>query len=142
MLPDSLERARNLIRVKVQEALLIEMVNCSYRTTKGALDHMQLLLGNNLWGASQFNMSIDSAIEKAGKMAPPAACQRYHREEKSHETLFSSLEKSRGSAGLCLGCVHAATSMRLFLASLITSTKCRGWQSWRRGKPGCGYHKR
>ena len=108
MLPDSLERARTHVRVKVQEALLTEMASCYYGSTKGALGHMQVLLGDNLYaGGWLFMISIDSAIEKAGKMAPPAACQDYHKKQQSKETLYSSLEKLRGSGGLCLGCVRS-----------------------------------
>ena len=68
---------------------------------------MQMLQVNGLWGASPFTVSIDSAIEKARKMAPPPHSQYDHGAQQTKETRNSRLEELRESAGLCLSCVHS-----------------------------------
>ncbi len=65
---------------------------------------MQVLLDNDLWGTSLFKVSIDSAIEKAGKMVYSTD---HYRQQQTKEERYSKLKKLRESAGLCLGCVRS-----------------------------------
>ena len=112
--PDSLQRGRTRTRVSVEDVLLTEMARCCDHASRSACDHLEVLSDKKLLAAPLFRVSIDIAIEKAGKMDHPdgrredeKCCQYAQREAQTKETRYSKSKELRESAGLCLNCVRS-----------------------------------
>ena len=120
-LPDLLEAARTRTRLLLQDVLLKEMEykkrGCCDHASKRAYAHMQALRRNSLWGASLFDMAINTAIEKARKMVHPtfreddwsSSCA-HHKQQQTQGKRHSRLDDVSNFAGLCLGCVRSGNA--------------------------------
>ena len=76
-----------------------------------------MLVKDNVWGASLFKVSIDSVIEKAGKLVLPTH-QYTCKEQQLKETRYSKVNELKESAGLCLSCVRSGNLDANFPCSL------------------------
>ena len=113
-----LENARTRTRVSVQEVLLPilpdDVVRCCKRSTESLGIYIEMLKGNGLWGASLFEVPIDSLVKKA---RTPYQLTSHDEDETycphmlpnkrdGQKTRYSKLKELTASAGLCLGCVR------------------------------------
>ena len=107
---DSLETARTRALVNIQDILVTEMVEYRrHHGTSKASTHMQALLDKGLWGASLFNMTVDSATLKADEVDYPSHRTEYT-ERQAKEARCFVLNQLRASAGLCLRCVQSGST--------------------------------
>ena len=113
VLPDSLEEARTSTRVSVQDVLLPVVAPCCDRSSPKLYRKIKVLLDNNLWGPSLFNVPIDYVVAKAGGLVDitsldedERSCPHTRNNQQSKETRYSMLQELTASAGLCLACAR------------------------------------
>ena len=116
VLPDSLVEARNSTRLSVQDVLLPEMARCCDRPNEKVHRKLKVLLDNNLWGSSLFELPIDYVVAKAGRLVhltsldeDERSCPHTLYKQQSKETRYSKLQELTASAGLCLACVRVGS---------------------------------
>ena len=110
VLPDCLSESRTRIRHSIQDVLYPEMRG---RPSEKVHDQIQVLLDNNMWGASLFEVPIDHVVAKAERMVlltshceDKVSCKHTRNKEHSKETRYSKLKRLAAPVGLCLRCVR------------------------------------